>query len=312
MNKTFIINGGAGRVIAAVPALEKYARLNPDDDFQVIVHGWESLFWSHPLLQNRTFSVGQKGLFDHVVKNNKVVCPEPYYVNGYYNQKLSLAEAFDEEINQTDDHSDLEPPKLYISSFERQNILRIINEEKQKRGKSKVLVIQPYGSGMGIVNNRPFDNSNRSLDVDDYLKLVKQITKDNQDVLVFYFGDGQYRHPADDISVDLTGMPVDLRFFLSLISECDYFVGCDSVGQHMARATGKEGLVVMGATSDINVTYPDYFTIYRNKDRKPVYNPIRLTGVDGEFADRSNDGIMNFTDKQLKEMSDIINRSLYE
>jgi len=56
-NTTFIITGGAGRVIAAVPALEKFARLNPDDDFKVLVYGWESLFWSHPLLQDRTFSI---------------------------------------------------------------------------------------------------------------------------------------------------------------------------------------------------------------------------------------------------------------
>ena len=50
-NTTFVISGGAGRVVTAIPALEKYHRQNPDDDFKVLVHGWIDLFWSHPLLQ---------------------------------------------------------------------------------------------------------------------------------------------------------------------------------------------------------------------------------------------------------------------
>jgi len=61
MNKTFYINGGAGRVISAIPALEKFHYLNPNNDFKVLVAGWESLYYSHPLLQNRTFSINQKG-----------------------------------------------------------------------------------------------------------------------------------------------------------------------------------------------------------------------------------------------------------
>ena len=39
MNKTFIINGGAGRVISAIPALEKFHRKNPENDFKVLEIG---------------------------------------------------------------------------------------------------------------------------------------------------------------------------------------------------------------------------------------------------------------------------------
>ena len=55
MNTTFIIDGGAGRVINSIPALEKYYKLNPEDDFNIIVHGWESVFWSNSKLQKRVF-----------------------------------------------------------------------------------------------------------------------------------------------------------------------------------------------------------------------------------------------------------------
>jgi len=312
MNTTFIINGGAGRVIASIPALEKYARLNPNDDFTVLVYGWEVLFWSHPLLQNRTFSIGQKGAFNQYIKNNRVICPEPYYVYGYYNQKLSLAQAFDEVINNTNDHSNLEPPHLYVSNHERKNMQSLIKMKKEEFKKSKVLVIQPYGSGMALMNGRPFDSSQRSMDVDEYLKLVKRIAEKNKDVLIFFFGDNSLRHPGDDITVDMTHLNVDLRFFITLVDECDYFVGVDSVGQHIARALNKDGLVLMGSTDEVNVSYPDFFTIYRKKGMQPTYSPIRLSGIDCEFADRMNDGIMNFSNKEIDEIADIVNKSLYQ
>ena len=71
-----MISGGAGKVICAIPALEKFARLNPDNDFRVVIPAWDSLYWGNPILQSRTFNVDHKGLFDHVVKNNRLVVSE--------------------------------------------------------------------------------------------------------------------------------------------------------------------------------------------------------------------------------------------
>lgn len=311
MNTTFIINGGAGRVITAISALEKYARQNPKDDFKVLVYGWEMLFWSHPLLQNKTFSIGTKGIFNQTIKNSRTICPEPYLIHGYYNQQLSMAEAFDEEINKTTDHKDLTPPRLYVATQERNSIKKIIRDRKQEKNKSKVLVIQPYGSGMAVINDRPFDNSHRSLDVDDYVKIIKLIEEKNKDVLICFFGDKQFRHPDDDISDYFLPINTDLRFYMSLIEESDYFVGVDSVGQHMARALNTPGMIIMGSTDEKNVSYSDYFTIFRN-GRIPEYSPIRLSGIDCEFADRMNDRIMTFSDDHIAKIVDIVNRNLYE
>lgn len=310
MNTTIIINGGAGRVISAVPALEKYARLNPEDDFRVLVHGWENLFWSHPLLQNRTFSIGQKGIFEQFIKNNRVICPEPYYVYGYYNQKLSLAEAFDQEINKTEDHNDLTPPKLYLSLVEQSSAALMIKQKFQELKKSKIMVIQPFGSGMQLINNRPYDISQRSLDVDDYLKMCQRLAGMNKDLLIIYFGPSEFRHPGDSTTIHIE--QGDLRMYMALINHCHYFLGCDSVGQHMARAFNKKGMVIMGATDEKNVTYPNHFKIWRDKTKTPVYSPIRLSGIDCDFADRMNDGIMKLTDDQIINITNMINRDLAE
>lgn len=309
MNKTFIINGGAGRVITAIPALEKYHRLNPDKEFNVIVHGWEGLYWSHPLLQPRTIGVHQKNLFEDYVKDREIVCPEPYYQNDYYNQRISLAEAFDREINDTTDHRDLKSPSLYLSTYEKNSVKRIIDEYKQQHNKSKLIVFQPYGSSMQITNNRPYDSSHRSIDCDDYLYMIERLSKD---ALIVFFGQQELRHPGDTITPDLKIFNPDLRMYMALISECDYFIGCDSVGQHMARAFNRPGAVFMGSTFEKNVSYPEHFRIIRNKSRKPIYNPIRIGGVDGDFVDRLNDGIMTFTKDQLDHFCNIINRDIYD
>jgi hypothetical protein len=310
MNTTFIINGGAGRVITAIPALEKFHRLNPKNDFRVIIHGWESLYWSHPILQSRTVGIHQKNIFEEYVKNYNLVCPEPYYIHDYYNQKISLAEAFDRQINNTTDHTDIQKPNLYISSYERMSIQRIIAEFKEIHKKNKIVIFQPYGSTMTIMNNRPYDSSNRSIDVDDYLEIAKYLNE--KDCLIIFFGNRELRHPGDNFSADLTNFNPDLRMYMSLISECDYFVGCDSVGQHMARAFNKPGTVFMGSTFEKNVSYSDHFKIIRKKDQEPIYSPIRLGGVESDFTDRLNDGIMIYSKDEIKNFSELILKDIYD
>jgi len=298
-NTTFMLTGGAGRIICAIPVLEKYHRLNPNDNFKVIVHGWEHLYWNHPLLQQRTFGVGQKGMFDLLIKDNNLVSPEPYFRWSYYNQKKSMIEAFDEEINHTDDHGDLLPPKLYCHNNEIETARTMIQQALDMKKKKKFIVYQPYGSGIQVVNNRPMDASSRSLDVDHALKLGRLLS---QDAVVLYFGPSEYIHPQDDFMLNAKNIPnVDLRFYMAMISQCDYFVGCDSVGQHMARAFGKPGTVILGSTFAQNVSYPDWFNIYK-KQGMTIYNPMRISGPDSEFADRLNHDSMTFTDEQLNEI----------
>lgn len=307
MNTTFIISGGAGRVITAIPALEKFYRLNPNNDFKVLVPGWEFLYWGHPVLHSKAFHSELKGGFDLLIKNNILKHPEPYHLHSYYNQKTSLAEAFDEEINSTNDHSDIIKPNLYCSTSEILSAKSLIEEAKSQKNKTKFVVFQPYGSTMQVVGDHFYDASGRSLDTETALKLSKIIA---EDAVVFYFGPNEFINPEDSVTFNASQLPnSDLRFFMSLISQCDYFVGVDSVGQHMARAFDKPGLVIMGSTFEKNVSYPKHFKFYRN-GKEPTYSPIRINGNDSNMSDRINDGIMFFTDKQIHEMGTIVKKSL--
>ena len=308
MNSTFFLNGGAGRIITAIPALEKFARLNPDNDFKVIVHGWENLYWNHPLLQQRTYGIETKGLFDLVIKNNKLKSPEPYHLHSYYNQKKNLVEAFDEEINNTNDHSDLDKPNLFLHTNEIFNANKLIQQAKNFKNKNKFIVFQPFGSAMQPTDNQFNDYSGRSLSVSQALELGQILS---QDAVVLYFGPNEIITQDVDYMLSTKNLSgIDLRFFMAMIYLSDSFVGVDSVGQHMARAFNKPGLVIMGSTFEKNVSYPLFFKFFRNK-LKPTYSPIRISGTDSDFADRINDGIMKFSTNELFEISKIVKELTY-
>ena len=91
----------------------------------------------------------------------------------------------------------------------------------------------------------------------------------------------------------------------SLIDAADYFIGVDSVGQHMARAVGTKGTVIYGSTFPINTSYPNYFQVLEKEGVKK-YSPIRITGLDSVMADRLNESLMDFSEKEVKEIFDSI------
>ena len=68
--KVFHLDGGAGRVICALPALEKYAKKNPDKDFNVIIGGWDTLTFGNRLLQDKTYSMDVKGIFNLLINSS--------------------------------------------------------------------------------------------------------------------------------------------------------------------------------------------------------------------------------------------------
>ena len=301
MRKVFMIDGGAGRAIAAIPALEKYVRTHPEEDVRIIIMGWDNLLWGNQLLQDITYSDGTKGLFDNVIKDaDIIVTPEPYRVPAYFNQKASLAEAFNIEINNTFDHTDLGIPKLFTSKAEEKTAVNLIADVKSQQKKNKTIVFQPFGRSARVERGDVIDDSSRGLDSASYLKIVKKLsTKYN----IILFAEKAFHLPEDNYSFKLEA---DLRAWMAVIDAADYFLGCDSVGQHMARALKKPGSVIVGSTFPINVTYPDWFQIIENTDIAKKYSPIRIAGLDSHLADRYNDKVMDFTDKDIDEMVSVI------
>ena len=306
MRTVFVIDGGAGRVLTAVPALLKFAKNNPQDDFRVCIHGWDTLLWGIPELQDRTFNIDNKAVFENVfLPATNVISPEPYRLPAYYKQEKNLIESFDSIINNTDEHSDLPNLTMPLNKAEEINATLAISEmlKNEDRRNKLNIIVQPWGSTAKKLGSYVVDDSSRSLEPWTYIKLVKKLSEKYN---LIYFGDNNLLPEEDTHTVKFEG---DLRFWSAMISSCDYFLGVDSVGQHMARAFDKPGTVIMGSTFEKNVSYPDHFHIFRN-GVQPTYSPIRIGGIDSEFADRMNDSVMDFTDFQLNMLCDKVTQRL--
>lgn len=283
-------------MIAAIPALRKYARLNPTSEWAVLVGTWDFLYWGIPELQDKTYNIDSKGVFDLVVKNaDQIVTPEPYRVPAYFRQEISLAQAFDREINQTVDHGDLEPPILIFNQQEQLVAQNTISDLKNQQKKTKTIVFQPFGRGAKLDRDQVLDEESRSISQSDYLTLSRKLSHKYN---MIFFGEPDFQQTQDTWSAKYTA---DLRTWAALIAAADYFVGCDSVGQHMARATHTPGTVIMGSTFAVNTSYPDHFQIIE-KVAVRKYSPIRISGLDVNLSNRLNEGTMKFSHKELDDM----------
>ena len=101
-----------------------------------------------------------------------------------------------------------------------------------------------------------------------------------------------------------------MRTWTAIISQSDHFLGCDSVGQHLAYSLNIPATVVVGSTFKENVSYPncEYFNVLDMGEGARIYSPIRIT--QDEYTDRMNEGIMAMNDKIEKVIVDTIKDSL--
>tara|TARA_E500000081_G_scaffold151292_1_gene181301 strand:- start:422 stop:1369 length:948 start_codon:yes stop_codon:yes gene_type:complete len=298
--KVFTLDGGAGRAITAIPALEKYAKAHSDEDWNIVIGGWDTLFFGNPLLQDRTYSMDVKGLFENVIKDSDIVHPEPYTLWEYYNQKCSLAEAFDKVINETDDHSDLGKPNMYLCKAEEKGAANTIAALKAKQNKDISIVIQPFGRSARVDNGDIVDDSSRSIEPHVYYKLVKKLSQ-KYNVVLMCEGEFAKEVESEDTYSEKPQIP-DIRAWAAIIESTDYFIGCDSLGQHLARAFDVPGTVILGSTFAENISYPDWFQIIDDKKTEKRYSPIRICGFDNHLSDRLNDRLMDFDDKEITDI----------
>jgi len=294
MKKVVFVNGGAGRVIASIPALEELDRRG--DLAGIVCEGGMEVFLGHPTLQDKTFDVNHKGLFESLIKDNELITTEPYRDYEYYNQRSSLQQSFWWDILRERISKNVKPTFI-LSKTEEMGAIGILGQVKQQHQKEKTIVIQPFGRSSNMGPGVVFDSSSRSIEQATFIELVGELSKDYN---IIYMGE----HKLDVVNLPLFQPQenVPLRVWAAIIEASDYFIGCDSVGQHMAYAFNKPGTVICGSTFPVNITYPEHFNIIEKKDAKRAYSPIRICGFGCEEADRLNDTLMDFSKEELKSI----------
>jgi hypothetical protein len=288
----FFINGGAGRVLCSIPALEKYAEQNKD--FIIVCEGGMELYKGHPILHERAYDVWHKNLFQDKLFNMDIKSPEPYRVWEYYNQKCNLAQGFDIEIN-GQGIRELPKPTLRLSTEEIVQGQLTVKDVRERTGKEKIIVFQPFGRGMQANESAIYDPSGRSFEYKNLVNIIKKLQKDYAVILMSEIQINFQAEGCPDPVAEPSG--VNLRQWAGIIAASDHFIGCDSAGQHIAYAMDKTATVVTGSTYPENISYPDYekFDVLDMGEGVRKYSPIRITP--DEHTDRNNDGIMIMNEK---------------
>lgn len=304
MNKAFFINGGAGRVMCAIPALEKYAKTH--DDFIIVAEGWMEIFSGSPILRDRVFHIMHNRLFEDHLRHREIVSPEPYRLNDYYNQKVNLIQAFDILINGPEDVLPANSKiTMELSKKEQVDGYEIVNEVRSVKQKEKVVVFQPYGSGVTQQSNFVFDTSGRSFEMADAARIIDELTKD-YGVILFS------QMPVSSSKENAVAWPQNLsiRQWMGIINAADYVLSCDSLGQHIAYSLGKPATVVIGSTYPENISYQDHenFNIIDIGKENRRYNPFRITMDD--LADRNNEALMVLSEENFKQIIDSVKSKL--
>lgn len=303
-SKAFFLNGGAGRLICAIPALEKYLEESGDDDFIIVAEGGTDMFKGHPTLDDRTYDNWTKNLFNNMLKHRECIWPEPYQLYQYYNQECSITQAFDLIINNKGIR-DLPKPVLNLSKDELVAGRKVINEVKEKLKVDKVAVLQPFGRGIELVDSTLIDRTGRSIEFKDLKSIIKSLQDNNYGVIIM--SELHMDFKEDKLKSEVA-MPegMNLRQWAAVIKYADKFIGCDSVGQHLSYITETETVVILGSTYPENVTYPDcdYFTILDLGQANRKYSPIRI--VMDEGIDRHNETLMSMDDPITEYVTGVI------
>lgn len=294
MKKAFFINGGAGRVLCSIPALEYYKE-NVDPDVVIVAEAWVELFLSTSLRSN-VWPAGAKNLFN-VLKDKEIISPEPYRLNAYFNQRVNLIQAFDMLINGVDESIESKPINLDVGKNDQIYGYNLVNQVRAQFKKEKVIVFQPFGSGAHMEGNFIWDSSGRSFELKDVFRTVEELSKKYAVIMM-----SQIKIPTEKPMGAAVPDNASLLQWMGIINAADYFVGCDSMGQHYAHALGKPATVVIGATFPENISYPGNkdFTIIDNAKETRTYTPYRITGDPG--SERANEDNMILSDENFNKI----------
>lgn len=303
-SKAFFLNGGAGRVICSIPALEKYAEESGDDDFIIVAEGGTDMFKGHPTLDDRTYDNWTKNLFVNMLKQRDCVWPEPYGIWEYYNQECNLSQAFDICINNKGVR-ELPKPTLNLSKDELVIGRKVVNEVKEKLKVDKIAIIQPFGRGIEVIDNTLIDKTGRSIEFKDLKAIIKGLQENKFGVILM--SELKMDFKEDKLKAEVA-MPegLNLRQWAAAIKYADHFIGCDSVGQHLSYVTETKTTVITGSTYPENVSYPncEYFDILDLGQTDRKYSPIRI--VMDEGIDRHNETLMTMDEPIQQYVVDVI------
>ena len=152
-----------------------------------------------------------------------------------------------------------------------------IQEIKNGLNKDKVVIIQPFGRSVTKMGEYLIDGTSRSFEVANIVNIINGL---REKYAVVVMTEIPFPIPENKNHPVAVPREPNLRLWASIIKNADHFLGCDSVGQHIAKAVGTTATVVVGSTVPVNITYPndeDFDVIDIGAEKGRNYSPIRIS-----------------------------------
>lgn len=304
--KIVIVDGGIGRVICSVPAIEKLA----EKEDVIVLTGWLEPYMLNNKIK-RLYHISHPYLWDDVISKGELVQPEPYHHHLYYTQQHHLIESFNYLLN---GEAEMTTPNIYLNEEEIQWGKEFIAGIKKQFGDKPIILFQPFGAGAKVTGGQTcnsgtctteefkiVDPSNRSLSLEDTNEFIEKLSKD---FIVLYMGTLPIGKNTKAI---IPGPTPNMRQWFTIIKQVNYFFGIDSSAQHVCYSFGIKGTVMLGATFKENISYEKHFNIFQKEGYPKVYDPIRMPGVNfTNSASEQNKGAMVFSEEEKQKILDMV------
>ena len=255
MKKAIYVNGGLGRITAALPALKASNSL-------IITSGWGELFTLTDLYCIESESAMMHSMLDGL----DIITPEPYHQAGYRSGKYNMVKAFHKDLGTKGEDYGL-TPDVKTSAVMYDKLVSSGAADK------KIITIQVRASGdLHNVRNMGKQSVINAVDAARELGHFPVI-----------IGDENIGFELDCSIVRST----TLTEFVSLIGLSDMFVGGDSSGMHIAKALNIPGIIYLTSTAG-HKYYPEHFTEFRHPDHKSTFEYPRLFSAE-QAQSKKND-----------------------
>jgi len=216
-----MLDGGLGRVICAIPALQELAKTC---DLTVVSGGWLAAYKGSGL---KVIPMGLPNQADLLAKHI-IVKPEPYWELGYRDGTSNLVEAFFNalDINIPEGATNLpyNPDTRHIGVI--------------ARSPKPTLFFQPFGSGGGA--------DPRSMTKQEIQDVINKFSNSHS---IFLIGTDEDLGYSKEVLTHVKD--IQEAAFIRYVQKADMFVGCDSSGLHIRAAAGKEHLAYLASTSGV-------------------------------------------------------------
>lgn len=250
MNKIIHVDGGIGRVIASIPALEALVQVEP---FTHILTPYPELFYNSPMIKQANLvpnNISNWAFWENYVEYGNYIKPEPYHNHLFYNGHLDLGHAFyrillDTYIGEEDGvpgWKDLwTGPNLYLSDNEKVTAKAIRANALKAKNANKLVVMQAFGSQAKLEGSQVVDHSGRSLSTSQTEYILNKLAPHK--IAVIFRGHLTMNHPI--VQVEAEGV----RTSVMCASVADAVVSVDTATLHFGAALRKPLVQLFGPTS---------------------------------------------------------------